>query len=247
MGDRKYDGPKALPHKRLSDMRFSQRRAFVHRDVVGLVALDFILWILRAGVMRVSLVVGIFCMNLDDLAAYMAGFRVPRHVIANFEFRSHDGLPSVIAIYTLDGTAGVTPSLQVDYKSSRTKQYHKEGRALRTATTINNTRGFAIRKRPHNLPALRSIGFQANRRLLDVQTVSHDCAIGEDAFDQVVRRIEVGGQRATALRFGDARTQALLNALVMFSVQTQGFTNAQLRTHLASLLGIPPSTTVRGV
>jgi hypothetical protein len=137
-------------------------------------------------------------------------------------------------------TAGVTPSLHVDYKSSRIKQYHKEGRALRTETTINNTRDFGIGKHLRNLPALRSIGFQANRRLLDVQTVSHDCAIGEDAFDQVVRPIEVDGQRATALRFGDARTQALLNALVMFSVQTQGFTHAQLRTHLANLLGINP-------
>ena len=137
-------------------------------------------------------------------------------------------------------TEGVTPSLHVDYKSSRIKQYHKEGRALRTETTINNTRDFGIGKHLSNLPALRSIGFQANRRLLDVQTVSHDCAIGEDAFDQVVRPIEVDGQRATALRFGDARTQALLNALVMFSVQTQGFTNAQLRTHLASLLGSNP-------
>lgn len=132
------------------------------------------------------------------------------------------------------------PSLHVDYKSSRIKQYHKEGRALRTETTINNTRDFGIGKHLRNLPALRSIGFQANRRLLDVQTVSHDCAIGEDAFDQVVRPIEVDGQRATALRFGDARTQALLNALVMFSVQTQGFTHAQLRTHLANLLGINP-------
>ena len=137
-------------------------------------------------------------------------------------------------------TNGVIPSLHVDYKSSRIKQYHKEGRALRTETTINNTRDFGIGKRLRNLPALRSIGFQANRRLLDVQTVSHDCAIGEDAFDQVVRPIEVGGQRATALRFGDARTQALLNALVLFSVQTQGFTNAQLRIHLANLLGIDP-------
>jgi hypothetical protein len=138
-------------------------------------------------------------------------------------------------------TAGVTPSLHVDYKSSRIKQYHKEGRALRTETTINNTRDFGIGKRLHNLPALRSIGFQANRRLLDVQTVSHDCAIGEDAFNQVARPIEVGGQRATALRFGEPRTQALLNALVLFSVQTQGFTHAQLRTHLANLLGINPA------
>ena len=73
------------------------------------------------------------------------------------------------------------PSLHVDYKNSRIKQYHKEGRALRTETTINNTRDFGIGKRLHNLPALREVGFQANRRLLDVQRVSHDCAIGEAA------------------------------------------------------------------
>jgi len=41
-------------------------------------------------------------------------------------------------------TEGVTPSLHVDYKNTRIKQYHKEGRALRTETTINNTRDFAI-------------------------------------------------------------------------------------------------------
>ena len=101
-------------------------------------------------------------------------------------------------------TEGVIPSLHVDYKNTRIKQYHKEGRALRTETTINNTRDFGIGKRLNNLPALRQIGFQANRRLLDVQTSRHDCAIGEDAFDQVVRPIEVDGQRAAALRFGDA-------------------------------------------
>ena len=66
-------------------------------------------------------------------------------------------------------TDGVVPSLHVDYKNTRIKQYHKEGRALRTETTINNTRDFGIGKLLKNLPALRQIGFQANRRLLDVQ------------------------------------------------------------------------------
>ena len=50
------------------------------------------------------------------------------------------------------------------------KQYHKEGRALRTETTINDTTDFAIGKRLTNLPALREIGFTANRRLLRVQS-----------------------------------------------------------------------------
>ena len=39
-------------------------------------------------------------------------------------------------------TDGVIPSLHVDYKHSRIKQYHhKEGPALRTETVVNNTRG----------------------------------------------------------------------------------------------------------
>ncbi len=138
-------------------------------------------------------------------------------------------------------TDGVVPSLHVDYKNSRLKQYHKEGRALRTETTINNTRDFGIGKLLHNLPALRQVGFQANRRLLDVQTVSHDCSIGEDAFDQVVQPIEVQGQRASALRFGDARVQALLSVLVLFSLQLRGFTNQEMRALLAQLLGLDPA------
>ncbi len=80
-------------------------------------------------------------------------------------------------------TDGVVPSLRVDYKNSRIKQYHKEGRALRAEATINNTRDFGIGELK-NLPELRQVGCQAKRRLLDVQTVSHDCSIGEDAFEK---------------------------------------------------------------
>jgi hypothetical protein len=138
-------------------------------------------------------------------------------------------------------TDGVVPSLHVDYKKTRIKQYHKEGRALRTETTINDTCDFGVGKSLKNLPALRQIGFQANRRLLDVQKIPHDCSIGEDAFDQVVRPIEVDGQRAAALRFGDPRVQALLAVLVVFSFQLRGFTNLQMRTLIAQLLGLDPA------
>lgn len=138
-------------------------------------------------------------------------------------------------------TDGVVPSLHVDYKNTRIKQYHKEGRALRTETTINNTRDFGIGKLLKNLPALRQIGFQANRRLLDVQRVSHDCAIGEDAFDKVLRPADVEGQRASALRFGDKRVQALFAVLVVFSLQLRGFNNYEMRVLLAPLLGLDPA------
>jgi hypothetical protein len=126
-------------------------------------------------------------------------------------------------------TEGVTPTLHVDYKHSRLKQYHKEGRALRTETTIHNARDFAIGKRLLNLPALRQIGLQANRRLLDVQTVSHDCHIGEAAFQQVNQPLVVGTQRVAALRFADPRVQALLHSLLLFATLPHGFAHRDLR------------------
>jgi hypothetical protein len=138
-------------------------------------------------------------------------------------------------------TEGVIPSLHVDYKHSRIKQYHKAGRALRTETTINDPRDFGIGKRLTNLPALRQVGFGANRRLLDVQRVSHDCQLGAAAFAQITQPIEVAGQRAAALRFEQERVQALLSALVVFSLLPTGFSNRDLREHLAPLLGRAPS------
>jgi hypothetical protein len=134
-------------------------------------------------------------------------------------------------------TEGVYPSLHVDYKATRIKQYHKEGRALRTETTINNTRDFRIGKRLHNLPALREVGFKANRRLLDVQRISHDCAIGERGFHAIQRPRLIEAQRASGLRFADERVQALLHALVVFRLLPDGFANADLRAHLEPLRG----------
>ena len=84
-------------------------------------------------------------------------------------------------------TDGVVPSLHNDYQGTRIKQYHKQGRALRSETTINNTRDFYIGKRLHNLPRLRQIGFQANRRLLQVEKISHDCILAEEAFQEINR------------------------------------------------------------
>ncbi len=138
-------------------------------------------------------------------------------------------------------TDGVIPSLHVDSKNTRIKPYHKEGRALRTETTLHNRRDFGIGKRLKNLPALRQIGFQANRRLLDVQKISHACSIGEDAFDRVVRPTAIDGQTASGLRFGDKRVQALLAVWVVFSLPLRGFTHSELRVLLAQLLGFDPA------
>ena len=55
-----------------------------------------------------------------------------------------------------------TPTTNTPPSSSTTRK----GRALRTETTINDTWDFDIGKGLVNLPALREIGFSANRRLL---------------------------------------------------------------------------------
>ena len=143
-------------------------------------------------------------------------------------------------------TEGVVPSLHVDYKRSKIKQYHKEGQALRTETTINDARDFGVGKRLHNLPALQEVGFKANRRLLDVQRTSCDCRIGEEAFDGVCSPAVVEGQRASALRLADPRVQALMSALVVFRLLPDGFLNKDLRTHLAPLLGLHPEHMTAG-
>jgi hypothetical protein len=135
-------------------------------------------------------------------------------------------------------TEGVTPTLHVDYKRSRIKQYHKEGRALRTETTINDPRDFDVGKRLKNLPQLREIGFRANRRLLDVETCDRDCILGEETFQQLQGPLVVGTQRVAALRFGERRTLALLGALTLFYLHAVDFRNADLKLRLAQLLGL---------
>ena len=143
-------------------------------------------------------------------------------------------------------TEGVTPSINVYYKNTRIKQYHKEGRALRTETTINNTWDFRVGKSIANLPALRRIGFAANRRLLEVEKVTHDCILAEETFRKINQPVEVNGQRASALRFAEPKVQMLLHALLLFRLQPQGFRNADLRNHMAALSGIAPESIHQG-
>ena len=87
----------------------------------------------------------------------------PDHVQLIFNRRVTKRTPSRYRTRVI--TDGVIPSLHVDYKHSRIKQYHKEGRALRTETVVSNTYDFAIGRRLCNLDDLKQVGFTANRRL----------------------------------------------------------------------------------
>jgi hypothetical protein len=105
-------------------------------------------------------------------------------------------------------------------------------------TTINDPRDFRLSKRLTNLPALRQIGFTANRRLLGVQRLSHNPIRGARAFTDLTAPIVTDtGARIPGLRFGDPRAHALLQALLIHRLLPHGFTNRELRTLIAPLLG----------
>ncbi len=131
-------------------------------------------------------------------------------------------------------TTGVIPSLHVSYKKSKIKQYYKEGQALRTETTINNTRDFGIGKKLVNLPAMREVGFKANKRLLLAETTS---MIGHEQFEQITSSVEVNGQRCSALKFGDLRVMSLLSAISLFIIVAGKFRNRELRQYVAQFKG----------
>lgn len=144
-------------------------------------------------------------------------------------------------------TEGVTPSLHVDYKNSKIKQYHKLGKALRTETTINDTRDFGVPKGLSHLPELKEIGFTASRRLLDVQRISHDPAEGTAALTALTSPvISPAGTRTAGLPITSNRVQALLAALCAFRLLPNGFASRDLRTHLAPQLGLAPEDMTSG-
>lgn len=143
-------------------------------------------------------------------------------------------------------TSGVNPSLHVEYKRSHVKQYFKEERALRTETTINDPGDFWVNKGLKNLTHLRDIGEQINRKLLEVERVSQNCTLTQNALDRLQKPTIENEQRASALRFGDTRVMALLHALCCFFHLTIGFRNRDLREKVASLLGVSPDDYSQG-
>jgi hypothetical protein len=92
-----------------------------------------------------------------DQAAVIFGRRVNRRTPGKF--------------HTKIFNRGVEAAIQIHYRASKVKQYFKEGRALRTETTINDTRDFGIGRllTNENWNALIDIGHQINQRLLDHQ------------------------------------------------------------------------------
>jgi hypothetical protein len=96
-----------------------------------------------------------------------------------------------------------------------------------------------VNKGLKNLPYLQQIGRQINRRLLEVQRVSHNSGLSGDSIQRVVQpTVTEDGKKAPGLKFGQPRVMALLMALTMFHHLIDGFRNHDLRQHVADLLGV---------
>jgi hypothetical protein len=134
-------------------------------------------------------------------------------------------------------TIGVT--VNAFFKSSRVKQYLKDGRALRVETVINSPDDLGCHRRLQHLDELQAKGRDVNRRLLDTERVGQGCVLASPAFERVAQStLTEDGRRSPALRFGDPRVMALLGALCV-GLNALGFTNRSLRAQVSHLLGVP--------
>lgn len=162
-----------------------------------------------------------------ETVSLLFGRRPNRRTPGRFETR-------VVSSYT-------TPILTVRYKHSSVKQYLKEGLALRTETTINDTYDLNIGRRLENLAGLRAWGNANNDRLLEHEANAETARLEGPELSTLIRPLTQNNRRVPALRFGDPRVMALFAAVVMFTHLPAGFSNAQLRRHVAALLSLPLS------
>ena len=161
----------------------------------------------------------------------------PSRVQLLFERRIVKATPGKFATRVI--TDGVIPSLHVQYKRCHVKQYCKEGRALRTETTINDAYDFGLKRGLPHFEALRRLGQRTNRRLLEVEQVAHDCGLSErDLAELALPGTTPDGKPAPGLKFGQPRVTALLQALCLFAVLPRGITSRGLRPLVAQLLGV---------
>lgn len=154
-------------------------------------------------------------------------------------FQRHPNRRSNWRFETRIVNAYTSPTITFRYKHSTVKQYLKEGLALRTETTVNDAYDFDLGRRLDNLGAVRTRGEAINAALLEHEANAETARLEGPELTDLVRPTVTDGRRIAALRLGDPRVMALIAAVVMMAHLPAGFSNAQLRRHVAALLSIP--------
>jgi hypothetical protein len=99
-------------------------------------------------------------------------------------------------------------TLNVFCKSSRLKQYLKDGVALRIETVINSPKDLRCNRQLASLPELQAKARAINARLLETETAGQGTALVSPVIERITRpTLTREGRKAPALRFGDLRVQ----------------------------------------
>ena len=120
---------------------------------------------------------------------------------------------------------------------------------MRTETVICDTKDFGIGRRvcEQNWDALRAVGEDANRRLLDAESTDAMPAPDVATFERVTQpSTNEDGFYSSGLRFGDPRVMAVLVSILAFCFVAGGFTNRQLVERVSALLDAPYSSRQAG-
>jgi hypothetical protein len=137
-------------------------------------------------------------------------------------------------------TRGTEVTMSALYRHSRVKQYLKDSRALRIETVINDAYDIGCQRRLHNLDELHARARAINNRVLDTERAGQDCVLANPVFERIAHpSVTADGRRATAMRFGDSRVQALAGALCVTLCAVTGITNRSLRALMTGLLAAP--------
>jgi hypothetical protein len=137
-------------------------------------------------------------------------------------------------------TRGTEVTINAFYKHSRIKQYLKDQRALRIETVVNAPGDLGCQRRLHNLDELQARARAVNARLLETERAGQGCVLANPVFERIAHpSVDADGRRATAMRFGDSRVQALAGALSVTLCAVTGITNRSLRALMTGLLGAP--------
>lgn len=132
---------------------------------------------------------------------------------------------------------GIQPIIRIHYKHSALKQYLKDGRALRTEMVFNNTLDFGILRGVQHFAELVQLGCQFNDRLLEQEQISQDCFLSLQEMRKLGQSsLLENGQRASALRFADPRTMAVLEVLACHAYIPKEIGNSSLRGAVAQRL-----------
>jgi hypothetical protein len=132
---------------------------------------------------------------------------------------------------------GVQPIIRIHYKHSALKQYLKDGRALRTEMVFNNTLDFGILRGLKNLAELVKLGYHFNERVLEQEQISQDCFLSLQEMRKLGQSsLREDGQRASAVRFAEPRTMAVLEVMACHAYIPKEISNSSLRGAVAQRL-----------